>query len=195
MRCLYCDKRIDEYSLYDLCFEKDVLCKTCRKAITYKHLKFKIEDMEVETFYRYNSLFKDVLLQYKECYDEALKEVFLYKIKDYIKIKYYGYKILYVPSSKRKLEERGFNHLKLIFDELHFKEVKGLRMINDISQFSKGYLERQQMLDNYIYEGENKLDKVLIVDDVYTTGSSLKGVYKVMKPYCKVVKALILAKI
>lgn len=194
MRCLYCDKQIDEFSLYDLLFEKDVLCKECRRAITYKHNKFMIEDMEVETFFKYDSLFKDILLQYKECYDEALKEVFLYQIKDYIKIKYHGYKILYIPSSKKKLEERGFNHLKLIFNELNIHEVEGLRMIDDISQLSKGYLERQRMINNYIYEGEDGLDKVLIVDDVYTTGSSLKGVYKTIKPYCKKIKALILAK-
>ena len=194
MNCLYCDKEIDEFSLYDLMFEEDRLCKTCRRSIIRDHQKFYIEDMEVETFFKYNSLFKDILLQYKECYDETLKDVFLYQIKDYIKVKYHGYKILYVPSSKKKIEERGFNHLKLIFDELNFNEVYGIKMINDLSQLSKNYQERLEMINNYTYEGNSNLNKVLIVDDVYTTGSSIKGVYKVIRPHCQKIKALILAK-
>ena len=192
MRCLYCDEKIEDYSLYSLIFEEDKLCRNCRDKIKWHHKIFKIDDMEVETFFEYNSLFKSILLQYKECYDEALKDVFLYKIKDYIKIKYLGYKILYVPSSKKKLEERGFNHLKLMFEDLNFKEVEGLRMIKDSSQISKGYSERLKMIDNYIYEGDKNLDKVLIVDDVYTTGSSIKGVYKAIKPYSKAVRTIVL---
>ena len=95
-------------------FEEDKLCINCRNKMKFNHQKFKLEELEVESFYEYDSLFKDLLLQYKECYDEALYDIFLYKIFDYIKIKYAGYKILYVPSSTSKLNQRGFNHLKKI---------------------------------------------------------------------------------
>ena len=161
--------------------------------MNFKHIKFIRDGLKIECFYEYNSLFKDLLLQYKECYDEALKDIFLYKIKDYIKIKYRGYKILYVPSSKNKIEERGFDHLKEIFSSLNFKEVSGLKMKEELNQMGKSFLERKAMENNYIYEGE-MLDKVLIVDDVYTTGSSLMGVYKTISPYTKEVKALVLGK-
>lgn len=194
MRCLYCDEEINEYSIYSLLFEEDYLCQKCRKSLKYHYQKIMIEDMEVEIFYDYDSLFKDVLLQYKECYDEALKKVFLYKIKDYLMIKYHNYNIMYVPSSIKKREERGFNHLKEIFEELKLKEIEGIQMKEDISQLSKGYKDRLKMENNFIYKGNIHPNNLLIVDDVYTTGSSIKGVYKAMKPYCKKIKAVVLAK-
>lgn len=194
MRCLYCDEEINEYSIYSLLFEEDYLCQKCRKSLKYHYQKIMIEDMEVEIFYDYDSLFKDVLLQYKECYDEVLKKVFLYKIKDYLMIKYHNYNIMYVPSSIKKREERGFNHLKEIFEELKLKEIEGIQMKEDISQLSKGYKDRLKMENNFIYKGNIHPNNLLIVDDVYTTGSSIKGVYKAMKPYCKKIKAVVLAK-
>lgn len=193
MHCLYCDEEIKEESLYSIFIKQDGLCLNCRKKMNYKHVVFKNEGLRIESFYDYNSLFKDILLQYKECNDEALKDVFLYKIEDYIKLKYFNYQILYVPSSSIKFEERGFNHLKEIFSPLNLQEVKGLKMKNQLNQVGKPLSGRKEMLNNYIYEGGN-LNKVLIVDDVYTTGSSLMGVYKTIKPKCKEIKAIILGK-
>ena len=194
MKCLYCDAKIYKESLYSLFIEKDKLCSACREKIKQNHQIFIRDGIKIETFYHYDSLFKDLLLQYKECYDEALKDVFLYGIKERIILKYHGYKIIYVPSSKEKLNQRGFNHLKLIFDELHFEEVSGLRMIEELSQVNKDKKQRENMLNNDLYEG-NKLDKVLIVDDVYTTGSSIIGVSRALKPYANNIRALTLAKV
>lgn len=194
MKCLYCDAKIYKESLYSLFIEKDKLCSACREKIKQNHQIFIRDGIKIETFYHYDSLFKDLLLQYKECYDEALKDVFLYGIKERIILKYHGYKIIYVPSSKEKLNQRGFNHLKLIFDELHFEELSGLRMIEELSQVNKDKKQREKMLNNYLYEG-NKLDKVLIVDDVYTTGSSIIGVSRALKPYANNIRALTLAKV
>ena len=49
------------------------------------------------------------------------------------------------------------------------------------------------MIENFEYYGK-PLNKVLIVDDVFTTGSSLKGVYLAIKTNCKKCKAIVLAK-
>lgn len=193
MKCLYCDKEISEYTLYDMLIEQDLLCKNCRDKMKYNHTKFHLDELEVESFYEYDSLFRDLLLQYKECYDEALKDIFLYKIEDYIRLKYMGYVIVYVPSSKRKIDERGFNHLKMIFNRLKMKEEKGVKLIKEMNQSGKSFDDRQFMANNYIYEGK-RLNKVLIVDDVCTTGSSLRGVYKAIKGNCNVCKAIVLSK-
>ena len=192
-KCLYCDSKIDRYSLYHLFIEDDLLCLDCRKELALKIRHYKLEDLDVEYFYDYDSLFKTLMLQYKECYDEALAKVFLYKIDVYIKLKYWDYKIIYVPSSKKKLSERGFNHLKLIFDPLNMKEVIGLNSKEELIQEGKSLIERKKMIGNYYYKGEN-LKKVLIIDDISTTGSSLLAVKKALDGHYDKIKALVLAK-
>ena len=149
-------------------------------------------DLKVESFYEYDGIFKSLLLQYKECCDEALKDVFLYGLNDYINIRYFGYHILFVPSSKQKKEMRGFNHLELIFEDVKLTRVKGLKMKEDLIQEGKNAQERDRMRNNYLYEGD-ELDRVLIVDDVITTGSSITGVYEAIKDSARHVRALSLA--
>ena len=194
MKCLYCDREIVTESFYSLLFERDMLCSHCRRELGLRQRHFMLDVVKCEYFYSYNSLFKQLLLQYKECYDEALKDVFLYGIKEKLMIKYYGYKILYVPSSKEKLEQRGFNHLEQIFSVLNLEEVRGLKMKKELCQQNKDLALRSLMIDNYIYEGK-ECDKLLIVDDVCTSGSTLKGVFKAVKPYAKEIRALVLARV
>lgn len=192
MRCLYCDKQIEKESFYSLFFEEDKLCLKCRKALSYKRKISYIDDLEIESFYEYDSLFKSLILQYKECHDEALKDVFLYGLKEYIEFKYRKYSLIYMPSSITKLNERGFNHLDLIFKELKLEKSNGLRYEDELIQEGKSKKDREKMINNFIYEGK-KLGKVLIVDDVLTTGSSIKGAYLALKPYCSQIKGLVLA--
>lgn len=194
MRCLYCKSEIKKFNLSSIIFETDQLCIDCRSKLKINRKIIDIGSLKVETLYNYDDgIFRDLLIQYKECYDEALANVFLYMIKDYIKIKYHSYHIVYVPSSDRKRELRGFNHLKLIFKDLGLMEVNGLTMKRQLIQEGMNYSQRKLMLDNYIYCGK-RLNKVLIVDDVVTTGSSLLGVYKAIEPYCADIKALSLAR-
>ena len=194
MRCLYCDKQIEKTNLMNVFLKEDKLCYKCREKLKINKKKITINNFVIETFYNYDEgIFKDLLIQYKECFDEALSPIFLYMLEDYIRFKYHGYKILFVPSSKQKSDARGFNHLELIFENVKFKKVIGLNMKNELIQEGKNYDQRKQMLNNYIYEGD-KLDRVLIVDDVLTTGSSIIGVYNAIKPYANKVKAIVLAR-
>lgn len=193
MKCKFCDKDINSISLYEILFERDNLCKECRSKLNYKHRIYKYKDIEIEYFYDYNQMFQTLLLQYKECYDEALYDVFLYKIDNYINFRYFNYRLLLAPSSKTKMEKRGFDHLDKMFSSVWLKRVKGLRAINDINQQGKSFYQRSLMESNYIYNGP-RLDKVLIVDDLSTTGSTLRGIYKAIKPYANRVRFLVLAK-
>ena len=120
-------------------------------------------------------------------------DVFLYKVELLIKLKYLGYKVVYAPSSEDKRNKRGFDHLKLIFDRLGFETVK-VEKKHEYIQEGKSLNERKQMIDNYYYDGEH-IDKLLIVDDVCTTGSTLLGIYKAFKCKTNAINALVLAKV
>lgn len=193
MKCKLCDKNIDTISLYEIFTKRDVLCKECRSSLKLNRRLYRNKDYSVEYFYDYDKAFETLLLQYKECFDEALYDAFLYKIDTYINIKYFNYHIIYAPSSKSKVEKRGFDHLRKMFQNVSLKEAKGLHTKNDLSQKSKSYYERQKMSNNFYYDGK-KFDRVLIVDDVYTTGSTINGIYSALKPYVKHIKVLVLAK-
>lgn len=193
MRCLYCDKLIDKYTLRSLFIMEDKLCVDCRDKLKIRKEYIKLNDLKIETFYEYDSLFKTLLLQYKECYDEPLKDVFLYGLETYLYFKYHNYEIVLIPSSKKKLEERGFNHLELIFENVGLKINYGLQMKEELIQEGKSINQRQEMINNYIYTGDF-IDKALVVDDVITTGSSILGAKKCLTRHTNIVKYLVLAK-
>ena len=193
MRCLYCNKPIDRYTLKSFLLKDDSLCIDCRKELKVDRKIIKLYDLEVETFFEYEGIFKDLLLQFKECYDEALKDVFLYDLKEYLEFKYHGYNIVYVPSSLKKINERGFNHLKLIYSSLNLKKEDVLRTKQDLIQQGKNKEDRIKIIDNFYFEGKH-LKKVLIVDDVLTTGSSMLGAFKALNGKCEKIKAICLAK-
>ena len=83
--------------------------------------------------------------------------------------------------------------MRKMFESVSLKEAKGLHLKQDLNQKSKSYFERIKMIDNFYYDGD-PCDNVLIVDDVYTTGSTIMGIYRAIKPYAKHIKVLVLAK-
>ena len=192
VRCLYCDEPIVSYTLRSFLLKDDELCPSCRKALKVNRKMIPLGDFEAESFFEYDSLFRSLLLQFKECHDEALKDVFLYDLSEYLELRYHGYQLLFVPSSQKKRKERGFDHLEEIFSGVRLKRAKGLRMKEDLCQEGKDVQERSRMIGNYVYEGES-LNKILIVDDVITTGSTLKGAYLCMKNRARQIKVLSLA--
>ena len=192
MRCVYCDEIKNKTNLTNIFLKQDLLCIECRKKMPIKRKIISYSNIKVESFYDYDSLFKSLLIQYKEAYDEALKDVFTYWLDDYLNYRYFDYKIVFVPSSESKLIQRGFNHLELIFSNLKHKRIDGLYQKQELIQEGKDFQERSKMKSNYIYTGE-KERKVLVLDDVVTTGSSMMGVYNALKEKVRYIKLLSLA--
>lgn len=192
VKCLYCDKTIGSFTLRSLLLKKDELCPDCRKKLKVTRKRIDLGEFQVETFFDYDGLFRDLLLQYKECHDEALKDVFLYDLKEYLGLRYHGYHLLCIPSSFKKSEERGFDHLKAMFQTVQLVPLEGLKMKREITQEGKDLVQRRLMESNYIYNGPN-VDKILLADDIMTTGSTLKGAFSCVKSHARKVKVISLA--
>ena len=98
------------------------------------------------------------------------------------------------PSSRSNLKRRGFDHMELMLEGLKLKKVDIVEKIEDISQNALNRTERLKMSHNYrLKEGYKIPDKVLLIDDIMTTGSSLYGVYKLFKDIVTKIEVLSLA--
>ena len=120
MKCLYCDREIVTESFYSLLFERDMLCSHCRRELGLRQRHFMLDGVKCEYFYSYNSLFKQLLLQYKECYDEALKDVFLYGIKE---------KLMYTDYPKETMQMLLLYANTFFDDSMDFSIDEKMRMI------------------------------------------------------------------
>ena len=186
-RCLYCQKPLVEENIISLLLSEDKLCLNCRKEMKGKLRKNKYLDYKLISFYQYDdeSLFKSMLIQYKEAFDEALYPIFLKPYENYLNLLYHDYYLVLIPSTIEKERKRGFNHLNLITSNLKLKR-KTIGMKEELSQRGKNDKEREKMIDNYYPISKFKSsDKILLFDDVLTTGSSLQGAIKCLKPLVK----------
>ena len=188
-RCLLCDNDLSyKANMYELFFIDDVICFSCRNLWIKNKNKFYIEGIKVDSSYIYEENFSRALLQYKECYDEALYKIFLYRYLNYFKIKYFNYSIIPMPSSKQSLNERGFNHLIKIFEETNMKIINCLYKKDNVKQLGLHYKERLQIIDSIDIIDMKLPKKVVLVDDVCTTGSTLRAAIKLIKPKVKKIK-------
>ena len=110
--------------------------------------------------------------------------------------------IITVPLHKNKLKKRGFNQVEKIFkpwiDKHHFHYCDILERTKQTkSQYQLLRHERQENLANaftlkdYV---DVKNRKCLLIDDIFTTGSTLKNCAMVLKNHgAKTVSGLVLA--
>lgn len=103
-----------------------------------------------------------------------------------------------VPSDQSSNEARGFNHVVEIFKSLNLVIVPAIIKKNKHKQSEMKREERKNVIkylkwDNS-YSIENK--KILIVDDVYTTGSTIRAMITLVKQHNpKCIKVLVLSKV
>lgn len=176
MRCLMCGKEKGEGSLRDILFSDDPLCSACRRDWQRKKIRYRISGIPAEAFYVYNQAFSSALIQFKECGDEALKDIFLYEVRHEIRMKYRGYTFLRMPSAESRTAQRGFDHLEEMLESLHVRTDAPFRKIRDITQKSSGKRQRNRMeRDIAAKEGYRWDRKIVLFDDVVTTGATMRG--------------------
>ena len=193
---------IENYCI--VCKEDDCfgICNTCKKSI--KIINKAYQD-EIISYGYYGGVLKDLILKFKYKNNFTAGDILARFLQEYIveNFKYKEYIVTYIPLSKKSKKNRGFNQceyiatkisrdlsiqvLEVLIKSKETKEQKRLKRderhenIKDAFKIKKGI-----DLKNY---------KIILIDDVTTTGATLQEAYKLLKKFeVKDIKLLTLAK-
>lgn len=175
-----CDDCISKIRRYDKeifndfgedCFKKDIL-------FYYSGiLKIKIKEFKFENGVYLKNPFGKLIY---ENLDKSLLEKMDY--------------IAYVPSSKKKIRQRGYNHSKLLAEEISkYSNIelfdKLYKIKNTKSQHFLSLEERSiNLKDSFSVDGDLSGKRVLLIDDIHTSGATVEECYKELrKSNCKFV--------
>lgn len=178
------------------------LCNKCKIELT-KHTEAEIldnkEEVEGKYFneliyaFKYDGIIRKLIIDYKfndkSYLYKTLSSFLLNNEKIFEKIQKYD-TIIPVPISKKRKKDRGYNQSLLIAKEIALKTEKNILnncLIKTKNIIEQSKLNKEERLKNIqgVYELksskmiENK--KILLIDDIYTTGSTVNECSKILR--------------
>ena len=162
-----------------------------------KFISFKVGIYDAISVYYYNPFIRKLIYQYKGCYDYVLCDVFLESYYNLLKMRYFDYYVIPIPSYEKDDDERGFNHVVETYKRLGLKMLNILMKTEKHKQAISNLNQRREVYKSLAikHRVDLRYKKVLIVDDVYTTGSTMKSAINLVeKLNPRIIKVLVVAK-
>ena len=192
MSCLICSSSFLESASWKRLFmlkQPEVICEKCRskfeKAKEKEHERDWIGTTyegtldSLNSYYEYNEWMKQVYQQYKFQYDVELSKIFatdlhpLQKNQDNI--------IVPIPLHPDMLKDRTFSQVDELLIAANVPFVHALTKMKNSSQVKKSKKERMESEINFsVCVGVEKRS-IILVDDLYTTGTTLRQAAFVLK--------------
>ena len=189
-----CQKCLDKFDLLDsfscpfcgLKVKNGEICKSCRD-------KFVLDGMIIATSYN-NEILKKAIhtLKYKFVPDiaEILGKFLTQAITKTNRFEPSEYKLIPIPLHKKRLLKRGFNQAEFLCQDL--TKSFGLELLSGALKRkrqtdSQASLLKEQRIKNIqgafvcIQPEKVKDKKIILIDDVFTTGSTIQEAAKVLK--------------
>lgn len=172
--------------------EKEPTCSGCgrfmeKATLCYDCVRWEEMDSYFPTnqaIYVYDEQAKEFMERYKFVGDCAvaflIKEDLKKALKKYLK---QGYTICPLPTSKQSLEKREFESVEYL---LELSKIPYLQIYQHIGkgkkQSEKTREERMELQQPFILKEEMNLpDKILLFDDIYTTGKTIRLAAKLLQ--------------
>ena len=198
IRCFVCGVECEELGVCDYCYPKlnwirgDVcekcgglkvgrgkVCLDCKGRDYYFYKNFCI--------FNYEDIVQRNIIKFKNGGGKYLGEVFAYFIKNAVKsIKVDFDVIIPVPIHKNRRKERGFNQSEILSSKLDEYNVGNnilTRVVDTPHQTGLGRNNREENLLNAfeVLDKEKVKGKtILLIDDIYTTGSTINECAKTL---------------
>ncbi|MGG3912675.1 ComF family protein [Rossellomorea vietnamensis] len=134
-----------------------------------------------DSLYHYNDFLKEYLAKYKYRGDHALAKAFSHTIKSYLEKIEYDH-IIPIPLSEERLYERGFNQSTALLEESEVRPSHFLTRLHSEKQSKKNRAERLRQVQVFqLGECDVEGKSILLFDDIYTTGTTLRHAAKLLK--------------
>lgn len=168
------------FALLEAEYRSGVLCLDCRR---WEEDEFFAGSLDQNTsLYSYSIFTKEVIARFKFRGDYVLAETFAEDFLKALQAFQYDY-LVPIPLSEERLYERGFNQSEAIIRVAGYEPTHILTRIHTEKQSKKSRFERIHLDQVFRIDSGHDLKgkKILIVDDIYTTGSTLRHAARLLK--------------
>jgi len=181
--CLTKFQKVSQENSCPHCLKKgeSSTCSDCQKwCKLYPEYNFKNESL-----YYYNEVMENFFQQYKFAGDYRLRNIFCKDLAKALR-KYRNWFLVPIPISKERKSQRLFNQVEGMLLASNKKYYSALVKVSEVGfQSHKNRKERLTTRQPFLLKPEAfkilKFQKVLLIDDIYTTGRTLFHAYDAVK--------------
>ncbi|WP_404454317.1 ComF family protein [Virgibacillus necropolis] len=170
-RCSICSRSYDE-----------AICPDCQKW----RKQTNGEDIILKNYsiYTYNTAIQAMITKWKYrgdyCLGDIFKDSFIKSFEDVFGFLAKESVLVPIPLSQERLNERGFNQAKMLTDFLPMEKREILTRVHGEKQSKKTRYERITA-QNPFSLNETVKKVVILVDDIYTTGTTLRHAARLLR--------------
>jgi competence protein ComFC len=187
-------------------------CRTCDRPLNNLNPKFKVQDQCLDcvrwekesewagvleknhSLFTYNDFAQEVIARFKFRGDYVLAHAFAPLIKNKLQSLTFD-AIVPIPLSEERLYDRGFNQSEALIGTCQLEPAHLLSRTHTEKQSKKSRSERIHLSQVFQVQGEATAKHILLIDDIYTTGSTLRHAAKQLKEAgAKTITSLTLAR-